>query len=145
MSTIEPLSRLICINYSEFDKKEIFLLEAEVFSYVCEELIDFFREQYREYFRLMKFDLQKENAVLDDKFVRLIIQDILSTDEYNLKGIAQYSDTPEEVIEEIVLERNTNPSAIFLRRIIDLHKMVRKDLYESIVKKFISKRQLVHT
>ena len=73
--------------------------------------------------------------MLEANFVRLIIKDILATEEYNLKGIAYYTDTHEDVVQEVIDGRNTNPSATLLRRSIDLHRLVRRDLYHSIVKK----------
>lgn len=132
---MEPLCLLIGINSSMLTKEENILLEAELFIRICEELKETFREQHRNYFHLMKFTIEKENVMLEAKFVRLIINDILSTDEYNLKGIAYYTDTYEDVVEEVITGRNTSPSATFLRRLIDLHRLVRRDLYNAIIKK----------
>jgi hypothetical protein len=135
MSATEPLCHLIGINPSKLTKEEIQLLEAELFVRICEELKEFFREQNRDYFHLMKFNTEKENDMLESKFVRLIIQDILSTEEYNLNGIAYYTNTHEDVVDEVLAGRNTSPSATFLRRVIELHRSVRRDLYHSIIKK----------
>lgn len=135
MAAMELLCHLVGINPSRLSKEEIILLEAELFARTCEELKEVFREQYRNYFRLMKFTLDKENTMLDNMFVRLVIKDVLSTDEYNVKGVAHYTDTHEDVIQEVVDGRNTNPSATLLRRSIDLHRSVRRDLYRSIMKK----------
>lgn len=137
MSAMEPLCRLIGAKTSMLTKEENILLEAELFTRICEELKEIFREQHRDYFRLMKFTIEKEKAMLEAKFVRLIIKDILSTDEYNLKGIAYYTDTYEDVVEEVVTGRNTSPSATFLQRLIDLHRSVRRDLYDIIIKKIL--------
>lgn len=113
MPSIEPLCHLAGIKLSTFTKEENLFIEAELFTQICEELKEIFREKYREYFRLMKFSLNKENAMLEIYFWRLIINDILSTQEYTLSGIARYTDTLEDVVEEIFTERNTNPSALF--------------------------------
>src|SRR5258706_15604165 len=99
MSAIEPLCRLMKINSSVLSYEENFLLELELFARICEELKEIFREQYRDYFRLMKFTLEKENHMIETRFIQLIIKDILSTNEYNLKGIAYYTDTFEDVVE----------------------------------------------
>ena len=77
--------------------------------------------------------------MLEAKFIRLIIQTILSTDEYTLEGIANYTNTHEEVVHEIFCGQNPNPSAIFLRKLIELHRTVRRDLYQEITKKITSK------
>lgn len=139
MSAIEPLCRLMGINPSTLTKEENILLEIELFARICEELKEVFREQHREYFQLMKLTIEKENTMLEAKFVRSIVQDILSTQEYNLEGIAHYTDTHEDVVQEVYTGQNQNPSATFLRKIIDLHRTVRHDLYLEITKKIASK------
>lgn len=138
MSAVEPLWRLIGVNISNLTKEENILLEVELFIRICDELKESFREQQRNYFHLMKFTIEKENIMLEAKLVQLIINDILSTNEYSLQGIACYTDTFEDVIEEVMTGRNTNPSAVFLRRLIDLHRSVRRDLYHLIMKKITS-------
>lgn len=138
MSAVELLSSLIGINSFVLTREEYVLLEAELFVRICEELIEFFRGQRKDYFRLMKFTSEKEYSMLEGKFAQLIINDILSTNEYNLIGIAYYTNTYEDVILEIMNGRNTNPSAILIRRLINLHKSVRKDLYNKITKKIVS-------
>jgi len=135
MAATELLCHLVGVDPSKLSREEILILEAELFARICEELREIFREQYRDYFRLMKFTVEKENAMLEANFVRLVIKDILSTEEYNLSGVAYYADTHEDVIHEVVDGRNTNPSATLLRRCIDLHRSVRRDLYHAIMKK----------
>ena len=135
---MEPFYRLIGVDTSNLTKKEIQLLEAELFAHVCEELKEGFRKQYRDYFRLMKFTKEKENKMLEANFLRLIIRDILSTEEYDLTGVAYYTESHEDVIQEVIDGRNTNPSAKLFRRSIDLHRAVRRNLYHSIVKKIIT-------
>ncbi len=135
MSVMEPLYRLVGVIPSRLTEEQSLLLEAEIFARICEELREIFRKQHWEYFYLMKFTIEMENIMLESKFVRLIIQDILATGEYNLEGIAHYTDTHEEVIEEMMTGRNASPSAAFLRKLIDLHRSVRPELYKEIVKK----------
>ena len=97
MSAMEPLCLLTGTNPSHLTKEENLLLEAELFARICDELKEIFREQYRDYFHLMKFTIEKENAMLEAVFVQLIIQDILSTEEYNSTGIAHYTNTPKNL------------------------------------------------
>ncbi len=132
---MEPLYRFAGITLSGLTEEQSLLLEAEIFIRVWEELREIFRKQYREYFRLMKFTIEMENKMLESKFVRLIIQDILATGEYSLEGIAHYTDSHEEVIEEVMIGRNASPSAALLRKLIDLHRSVRHELYKEITKK----------
>lgn len=138
MPAIEPLCKLIGTNPSHFTKKENLLIEADLFVRICEEIKGIFREKYQNYFSLMRYGKEKENAMLDANFAKSIIQDILSTEEYNLNGITLYTNTCEDVIQDIIEGRNFNPSSNFLRRIIELHRMVRPDLYHAIFKKIAS-------
>ncbi|OGT41304.1 MAG: hypothetical protein A3F13_09915 [Gammaproteobacteria bacterium RIFCSPHIGHO2_12_FULL_40_19] len=135
MAAMELLCHLTGINLSKLSKEEILLLEAEFFARICEELKEVFRKQHRDYFLLMKLTVEKENMMLETNFVRFIIKDILSTEEYNLQGVACYMDTHEDVVQEVIDGRNTSPSATLLRRSIDLHRSVRRELYHSIMKK----------
>lgn len=135
MAAMEPLSRLIGINPSYLTKEESYLLEAELFRCICSELREIFRVRYKDFFRFMKFSKEKENEMLERNFVSLVIKDILASGEYTLEGFAQYADTHEDVIHEVISGVNTNPSATLLRRVIDLHREVRYDLYDEIIKK----------
>ncbi len=139
MSAIEPLYNLASIEFSNLlSKEEILFLEADFFRGICDELKKIFKEQLNNYFRLMKFTIEKENTMLEAYFIRLIINDILSTEEYTLEGIALYTDTHIDVVEEVLSGKNTNPSALFLRRLIELHRTIRRTLYLSIIKKITS-------
>ncbi len=135
MSTVQPLCLLLEIDPRQFSKEELLLLEAELFVRICGELKEIIREQNKDYFRIMKFNLEKENTMLEIKFIRCIINDILSTEEYNLLGVALYTDTPEDVIYELASGFNTNPTFLLSRKIIELHRTVRPNLYREIANK----------
>lgn len=135
MSALEPLYSLIEIDPNMLSKEEAFILEAILFTHICNILKDFFRDQYKDYFRLIKFSMEMEDAMLDANFICFIIKDILLTEEYTLSGIANYTLTPEEVVYEVAIGCNTSPSAFFVQRIIELHRSVRPDLYNAIIKK----------
>lgn len=138
MAAMEPLCRLIGINLSYLTKEEIYLFEAELLRCICNELKEIFRKRYIDFFRFIKFSKDMENEMLERNFVSLIIKDILSSGEYTIEGFAEYTDTHEDVIHEVISGINTNPSAILLRRVIDLHRVVRGDLYDEIIKKIIT-------
>jgi len=139
MAAMELLCHLVDIDLSELSKREIILIEAELFACVCEEFKEIFRNQYKDYFHLMQLTKEEENDMLDNMFVRLVISDILASEEYSLKGVAYYIDIHEDVVQDIMGGRNTDPSATLFRRTIDLHRTVRRDLYRSIMRKIAIK------
>lgn len=138
MSANEPLYSLIKITTNNLSREENRLLEADIFVRVCNELKTIFRQHYQNYFRLMNFNLSMEDIMLEENFIRSIINDILATGDYTLKGIAYYTDTHEDIILDLASGLNNKPLAICLRKTIELHKTVRRELYEAIGKKIIS-------
>lgn len=137
MPAIEPLCHLIGIKSKSLPKKKLMILEAILFARICKELMETFRTRYKEYFRLMNFTKQMENKMLDANFVRFIIEDVLQTKEYDLDGIAHYTNTPVDVIHEILQGINTNPSVDIFRRSIELHIQVKREFYSEIIKKIV--------
>lgn len=135
MAATVPLFELMRIEISKLSKHELLILEAELFVRICEELKEVFREQYKDYFRLMKLTKEMESIMLETNFVSSIVKDILSTQEYTLQGIAEYTDFHEDVVVDVIAGRNVCPSSVFLTRIIGLHRSVRPDLYKKIMKK----------
>lgn len=110
MSALQPLCLLIGIEPHQFSKKEALFFEAELFVRICRWLKEIIREQNKDYFSIMKFNLEKENTMLEIKFISNIINDILSTEEYNLPGLAFYTGAPEDVIYELASGLNPNPT-----------------------------------
>jgi hypothetical protein len=141
MSTTQSLYDSLNINLQLFSKKELIILEADLFIRLYEELKKVIREQNKEYFNLMKLTIKKENTMIESNFLRCIIHDILSTEEYNLSGIACYTDTPEDVIYEIAAGHNIRPTLTLARKVIELHRHVRAGLYQEIFNKIIKKDQ----
>jgi hypothetical protein len=135
MSAKEPLSQLMGITSAHLTFDEKCFLEADLFYHVCEELKFYFKSQYKQYIRLLKSNIDKENTMLDNDFARLIIKDILLTEEYTLDGIACYANTHTDVVYDIALGYNVSPSAAFVQRVIALHRMVKPEIYRSILKK----------
>lgn len=139
MSAIEPLYHSIRTTSHKLTKEEHLLLEAELFINLCAELKEIFREEYQEYFHLMKFTTEMENTMLDENLVRLVINDILSSNEYTMEGIAQYTNTHIDVIQEMVSGLNPNPSVTLFRKTMELHRSIRSDLYHLLMKKITEK------
>ena len=135
---MEPLCHLIGINEKNFSREELNFLEAELFLRICEELKSIFKYQYKNFFNLMKFTLTKENEMIEKNFIRIILNDILATKEYTMQGIARYTDTHEDIIHELASGINTKPLAACLRKVIELHRSVRRELYQAISKKILN-------
>jgi hypothetical protein len=135
MTATVPLFKLMGIDSSRLLKEELLILEAELFLCILNELKEIYRGQCNNYFRLMKLTKEMENSMLDADFLSLIIKDILSTQEYTLQGIAEYIDFHEDILVDIVTGKNQCPSSMFLKRIIELHRSVRLELYQTIMKK----------
>ncbi len=131
----ELLNRMIGIKLNTLSKEELVLLKLKIFTHICSELLDIIRNKYKNYFHLIKFNTAMEEIMIEGAFLRHIINDILSTEEYSLIGIANYTRIPEEVIYEIAIGNNQDPSITLSRKIIELHQTVRPKLYEEIIKK----------
>ena len=137
MAALEPLCQILGINPRKFTKEENLILEAKLFSHVYEELKEIIKTQYKDYFQLMNFTKDREDTMIEAEFLRCVIKDILSTEEYSLRGIAHYTDTPEDVVHEVIAGNNNNPSFVFSRRIIELHLSVRPEIYRAIMRKIM--------
>lgn len=141
MSTTQPIYSFLNIDIRSFSKNELLILEADLFIRMCEILEKIIREQNNAYFSLMKFNSKKENTVIEANFLRCIIHDILSTQEYNLSGIAFYTDTPEDIIYEIASGHNLRPTLTVAQKVIELHRHVRPTLYNEILNKITKKNE----
>lgn len=138
MPATELLCQIMGFGTNKLSREENFLLEVDIFTRVCIELKEVFKSQYRSYFCLMKFNAGMEDAMLEAGLMRYVINDILLTEEYSLEGIAYYTQTPEDVICDVVTGCNTAPSLPLSLKIIELHRFVRPDLYREIIKKITS-------
>jgi hypothetical protein len=138
MSAAELLCNLAGIKPSNLTREENFIIEAELFTRLLEKLKDYYKNEYASYLRIVKTNRDMEVAMFESNFISCIIKDILSTEEYTLSGIAYYTGTPEEIVYDIAMGNNTSPSANLLRKIIELHRSVRSDLYRSIIEKILS-------
>lgn len=134
MAKIEYLHRLAGIDSSWLAKDELLLLEAVMLDSLCGELT----QQYQAYFNHNKENNQEMANMINDHFVYLITHDLISSNEYTIEGIASYSNIPEEVITDIILGTNNNPSIEVSRKLIELHRLARPDLYKKIIHKIAS-------
>lgn len=141
MSATELLCRTIDVDPQKLSKEENLILEAELFTFLCSQFKTLFKCQLKNYFRFIKLSVEMEEAVIDEVFIRCIINDILSSEAYTLSGIAFYTQIPEDTLYEVAIGQNTNPSLFLSRKIIELHRSVRPELYREVLKK-ISKANL---
>jgi len=137
MATMELLFNLLDINLSIFKKNEKMLIEYYFFTCFCKELLTIFYSSRKEYLDAAKFYTEKEDTMIDIDFLLFLINDILSTEEYSLAGIANHIHVPEEVIYDLFYGLHKNPSLTLWKKVIELHSTVRQDLYRSLIKKII--------
>jgi hypothetical protein len=138
MLSMELLPQSAIFAQNKFSKEQLYILEAGLFNLICEELKDYFAEEQKKYFRLLKTTIPKENEMIEESLARSVVKDIISSDMYTLSGIARYTYSTEDVLVDIVSGQNPDPSANLLTRIIKLHQTVRPDLYRDILKKLVS-------
>jgi hypothetical protein len=138
MPALEMLSRLMNNEPLKLSREENLILEAELFARICENLKENIKIENKAYFKILKLNMVKENDMLDKDLIRCVVNDILSTNEYTVSGVACYTNTHEDVIFEIASGTISSPSVTIFRKIIELHRSVRKDLYQSIMNKVIS-------
>lgn len=139
MAAMENLCRIVGINPNRLSKGENILMEMELFYRVCHELKNHYYFDWYKYSQSMHFNEQMEGAMIDDNFVKCIVNDLL--EEYSLQGIASYTDLPEDVIYELASGQNSNPSLKCIRKIIELHRSTRPNLYQTIVRKIVQEHQ----
>ncbi|OGT35226.1 MAG: hypothetical protein A3F11_02150 [Gammaproteobacteria bacterium RIFCSPHIGHO2_12_FULL_37_14] len=137
MRIMQPLCRLANIKINKFSKDEIFILELFLTYHTYNAIKEFFKEQYKFYFHLIKVNKNMGDIMLESNLVRLIINDILSTGEYTLSGIAYDTHIPSEIIYDISAGINTDPSLSVSRKIMQTHQYVRSDFYRKILNRII--------
>src|SRR5687768_12181162 len=135
MAAMELFCRILNVNPHRLSKHEHLILEAELFYHVCNELQNIFRKQFKDFFRVLKYNTEMEDAMIESNFLRCLIQDILTSDSYTLEGIACYTHTHEDIIYDIITGQNKNPSLQLSRKIIELHRTIRPELYKEILEK----------
>jgi len=139
VSRIDLVSELLLIRPCNLTKVEKNLLEINLFALVYEELHKIFKQQYERYFKLIPFIYLKDEDMLTVNFIQEMLKDILSTSEYTMSGVANYTNIPEEVLFDIILGTNTNPTFELSRKLFELHMVVRRELYRQILNKVITK------
>ena len=135
MAALELLCHLMGIDPNQFSKEENLILEAELYTRIFSELWESFRSQYQDYFQLFKFNVEMEAMMMEINFIRCLINDILKSEAYTLSGIAYYTQTPEEVIQDLIIGHKVSHVITFTRKLIELHKTIKPDIYQKVIKK----------
>ncbi len=135
MPAMEFLCRIIGVNPARLSKEENVILEAVLFCSLCDYLKDRFEHEFISDFSLMNDNSNRDEMMMEASFIRFIIHDLIRSGEYTMAGIAVYTNIPEEVVYEIAIGKNISPSLYVSRKIIELHKTVRLDLYQEIMRK----------
>lgn len=133
MSKTDLVYCLLGANASKFSPPEKILLETMLLPRFYHALLEIFKWRYKEY--LLITHPYQEETMYNLKFMQEMITDILLTEEYSLTGIATHTHIPEEVLSDVVTGVNTNPTFDLSRKIFELHIKVRRDLYDSIMRK----------
>lgn len=123
---------------NKFSKHQLHLLEAGLFTFICEELKDYFAEAYKKYFRLLKTINQQEYHMIEEPLAKCVVNDIISSGTYTLSGIAYYTHSSEDVVFDIASGLNRDPSTTLFSKLIKLHQTVRPELYKEMMKKITS-------
>lgn len=135
MATLELLCNFMGVDSKKFTKEECLILEAELYKRIHEEFWELFKFQHKDYFYLIKFKHEMENIIMELYTMRCLINDILKSEAYTLRGISYYTQTPEEIIQDLLIGNKINSIIAFPRKLIELHKTIRPEIYLNIIKK----------
>ena len=134
MSALQRLSHYLGVNLRQFSREENLFLEAELFLRISEEIWAQFKLENKDYFHhLTNFNV--EHTLMELQVIRCLIDDILRSENYTLSGIAYYTQTPEELVQELLIGYRVSPVITFTRKLIELHKEIKPDLYKNVIKK----------
>lgn len=133
MAAMELFCNMAGIKSYKLTLQEKMIFEVNLFSHICDELIKIFCDVKRHSY--VKHNGNKEICMLEKNVVRFIVEDLLFAEDYSIEGMAYYTQFPEDVICDVISGKNQMPSLELSRKLIELHKTARPDLYKNIVKK----------
>jgi hypothetical protein len=132
MAAIKLFCDLIQVDFYKLTLKEKMLFEVNLFASICDELMKIFHD--RKKYNHLKNNGNKEASMLECNVVKFIIEDLLFSEDYSIEGIAYYTQFPEDVICDVISGKNKMPSLELSRKVIELHRISRPDLYKQIIK-----------
>lgn len=136
MATEEFLCCMAGADPKKLSKEENLLIEAALISGLCDELMRIYQTRFPVHLK-KQFD-ERESEMTYGNIINLILQDLIKSNDYTITGVAAYSNVPEEVIYDIAIGNNNNPSLDVSRKIIELHKSARIELYQTVMQKITS-------
>ena len=133
MSAIEPICFQQGVKPSRLSANELKILEAEYFVRICLILEKWMKKNNEvQDIRSVK---GKSGELLDGNFVRCMINDMLSAGFYTVSGLALYTGVPDDVIFDLAGGLNSDPSLRLTRKLIELHRMARPEIYRKLLGK----------
>lgn len=118
MSKTDLISCLLRQHHSKLSQAQKLFLEVKFLISIYHEVSEIFHSRYKEYQTLTKCN--QENEMLSVRFIPEMIKDILLTEEYTLAGIANHTNIPEEVLSDIMVGANVDPTFETSRKIFEL-------------------------
>lgn len=135
MSSIEYLCKSAGLRPARLSKQENLLLDT----YLLCNLVQEFNNTISHTHPINNTtQTNKDFAMTHGNIIHLILQDLLKTNDYTITGVATYSDVPEDVIYDIAIGNNLNPSLDVTRKIVELHRTARSDVYRHVMRKIIN-------
>ena len=138
MASLELLCHFMGIDSKQFTKEETLILEAELYKRVQEEIWELYKFPHKDYFYCFKLNNEMENIIMELHMIRCLITDILKSEAYTISGISYYTQTPEEIIQDLLMGNKIGSVIAFPRKLIELHKSIRPEIYLNIIKKISS-------
>ena len=135
MAALELLCHFMGIDSKNFTKEENLILEAELCTRIHEEIWELYQFQHKDYFCLFKLNNEMENTIMELQTIRCLIDDILKSKAYTISGISYYTQTPEEIIQDLLIGNKISSIIAFPRKLIELHKSIKPEIYQNIIKK----------
>jgi|GEM_PF-698041 len=137
MASLSPLYELFNLQVSRMTKEERVKLDLYLLIQVHEYLREVLKRKNNILFSLKeKNHHHMEFDMFELEITRFLINDILATEDYTIEGIATYAYSHPDVIIDVAAGRQM-PSANLFRRILNLHILVRREQYKSIVMKIL--------
>lgn len=130
MASTGLLEILLRGQYDSLTKKEKLLLEIVFFKYLHEELQYSFSSTKRK-------NKRTEKSMLNGNVIRVLINDLLTSEEYSIEGLANYTGYSEDVIYDVAAGINDQPTLALSTKIIELHSVARQDIYNTLITKVI--------
>ena len=130
MCAMDLLSNVLHFYFDKLPRKEKLLLEAIFFAFLYQELATHYKNESNQ---------TREVSMINDPVICNLVNDLLINNDYSIQGLADYTGYPEDVIYDLAAGMNTNPTILLSTKIIQLHAIARRDLYNTLLKKVITK------